>query len=408
MSDARPRSRRRLLAIAWWLLTITACSVAVGIVFATRDLPVPDSWGFPGASEAFAMTSGTVGAIVAMRRPDNVNGWLFCAIGALFAIEGLVNEYVIAGVFAVPGGLPWTVGLAWTLTWMWVPAIGLALIFLPLFFPSGHLMSPRWRAAVILGVLAIGLFSLALAFIPGPIQQATFLDNPVGASMDLETYASVVLGPAWIPFLIAVVVSLGSLVLRFRRSPDDARRQIKWFALAALVGGSALTLYLTVSVTTGSSAVAKVLEVVVIFALLSLPLAAGMAILRYRLYDIDRIVSRTISYGVVTAFLVAVFLLGNLILQGMLSAVTSNNALAVAGSTLLAAALFTPVRQRVQRSVDHRFNRARYDAERTTAAFAERLRDEVDLPTLTSELDATVRRAIAPTTVGLWLRGSGR
>jgi uncharacterized membrane protein YbhN (UPF0104 family) len=152
----------------------------------------------------------------------------------------------------------------------------------------------------------------------------------------------------------------------------------------------------------------KVLEVAVVVALMSVPTAAGMAILRYRLYDIDRLVSRTISYGVITALLVTVFLVFNLGLQTALSSVTSSNTWAVAGSTLLVAALFTPVRRRVQLTVDRRFDRARYDAERLTVEFGDRLRNEVDLYTLGDELDATVRRAIAPSSVALWLRGGPR
>ncbi len=360
MNDVRPQSGRRLLAVAWWLATVSACGVALGVVFATRDLSVPDSWGFPGASEAFAIASGTVGAVVAIRRPDNLNGWLFCAIGALFAIEALINEYVIAGVFAVPGGLPLTVGLGWTLTWLWASPIGIALIFLPLFFPTGHLLSSRWRAAVVVGIVAIGLFSVALAFIPGPIQQATFIDNPLGAPMDLETYGKVVLGPTWAPFLIAIVLSLGSLALRFRRSSDDARRQIKWFALAALVGGGILALYLTASVVTGSSEATKVLQILVILAVLSLPAAAGMAILRYRLYDIDRIVSRTISYGVLTARSWSSMSARSLPPAGSASLDHRRQHVPVAISTLSWPLPFQPVRRRVQRIVDRRFDRARY------------------------------------------------
>jgi hypothetical protein len=408
MNDLRRQSGRRPLALAWWLATMSACGVALGLVFAMRDLAVPDSWGFPGASEAFAMAAGTVGAVVAIRRPDNLNGWLFCAIGALFAIEGLINEYVVASVFATPGGLPLTAGLAWMLTWIWASPIGIALVFLPLFFPTGHLVSPRWRAAVVLGIVAIGLFSLALAFIPGPIQQATFIDNPVGAPMDLETYGRVVLGPSWVPFLIAIILSLGSLVLRFRSSSDDARRQIKWFALAALVGGSVLAVYLTASVVTGSSEATKVLQVLVVLAVLSLPAAAGMAILRYRLYDIDRIVSRTIAYGLLTAALLAVYVGAVLVLQGPLGSITGGDTVSVAISTLIAAGLFSQIRGWVQATVDRRFDRARFDAERTAAAFADRLRGQVDLPMLAADLDATVRTAIAPSRVGLWLRRDAR
>ena len=401
-------NQRRSLALLVWIATMTGSALAIGILVATRDAPVPTSWGFRGASATFALTCGTVGVIVALRRPGNLNGWLFSAIGGLFATEALINEYVIAGILVVPGGLPATTGLGWMLTWLWVPPQGLALIFLPLMFPTGGLVSRRWRAVAVLGVVAVGLFSLAMAFVPGPIQGATFLDNPLGApGIDIDTYLSLVIGPATIPLASAIAFGLLSLVLRFRRATDDARRQIKWFALATLIAGAASLLSFAVSVIGAPPATTKAFEIGVIVSLMGLPTVAGMAILRYRLYDIDRVVSRTISYSLVTTLLVALFLAANLALQGMLSSITSSSSLAVAGSTLLAAGLFTPVRRRVQGAVDRRFDRARYDAEQTTAAFSERLRHEVDLATLAGELDAAVRQAIAPSNVAVWLRGRG-
>ncbi len=389
-----------LVTAAIWAMA----AIALGFMVATRGTSVPDSWGFRGASEAFALTCGTVGAIVTLRRPDNLNGWLFCAIGLFFAGQSLINEYVIAGALVVPGGLPLTTGLAWTLTWLWVPPIGIALIWLPLLFPTGALLSPRWRGVAILGAIVVVIFSLALAFIPGPIQQATFIDNPFGANMALATYSDLVLGPIWLPFGLAIALALGSLALRFRRASDEARRQIKWFALAALVAGTIFTLYLSVSIVGGSPVVAKLLEILVIFGLLGLPTAAGMAILRYRLYDIDRIVSRTIAYGLLTGIIGVLFVGSILVLRAVLAPVTGSSELAIASSTLLVAALFQPLRRRVQRVVDLRFNRARYDAERTVAAFATRLADEVDFERLRAEILGTVERTVEPTSVSLWLR----
>lgn len=398
---------RRSLALGLWIGITTTCIATFVLIVAMRDVEVPTSWGFPGASTMFGLTCGTVGAIVALRRPENLNGWLFCAIGALFAAEGLINEYVIAGILVVPDGLPLTTFFGWTLSWMWVPSLGAALIFLPLVFPTGHLLTRRWRFAAAFGAIAVTLFCVVIAFLPGPVEQATFVDNPLGgfSGLTVEQYASQILGPAWLPLAIAILLSLASLVVRFRRATGDARRQIKWFALAALVAGTLVTIYLTASVLSGSGVTTKVMEVLVVFGLLGLPTAAGMAILRYRLYDIDRIVSRTISYGLVTAMLVAVFLLVNLALQDLLTPVTSSNSLTVAASTLLVAATFTPLRRRVQSAVDRRFDRARYDAGVTAAAFSERLRNEVDLPTLSNELNDTVRAAISPSSVSLWLRG---
>jgi hypothetical protein len=399
---------RQLLALFVWIATMTASALAIGILVATRDTPVPTTWGFRAASDTFGLTCGTVGAIVALRRPDNLNGWLFCAIGLFFAANAFISEYVIAGVFVVAGGLPLTTELGWTLTWLWVPALGIALIFLPLLFPSGHLVSPRWRAAAILGVIAIGLFTAAVAFLPGPIQQATFLQNPLAAPMDLQTYSTLVVGPTSASVGIAIALGLGSLVLRFRRATDDSRRQIKWFALATFIAGVTFALDLTVRVVGGSGTVSKILEILVVVAMLGLPTAAGMAILRYRLYDIDRIVSRTISYGVVTALLGAAYAGFILLLQGPLGQITSGDTISVALSTLAVAALFQPVRRRVQTVVDRRFDRARYDGDRTAAAFAERLRHQVDLTNLEADIADTISVALRPTSTGIWLRDQQR
>ena len=394
----------RRLAVIVWLGTVALCAVTAAILAATAWVAMPSSWGFRGASILVAVIFGSVGAVVAVRRPGHAIGWLFLAIGALFAFEALCIEYTVAGAVAIPGRLPGVTLVAWLLTWLWIPPVGLALIYLPLLFPTGRLLSTRWRPVAWFGAAALVPFGIATAFAPGPIQQASFIDNPVGqAGLGNGTYALLL-----VPFVLAVVLSVASLVRRFRAADLEARRQIKWFALASMIALAVDGLYSFSFAVTVDPSVTKALEILLIFAILGLPVGAGLAVLRYRLYDIDRIVSRTISYGLVTALLVAVFLLVNLGLQGILSSVTSNNAWAVAGSTLLAAALFTPARRRVQRAVDQRFDRARYDAERTTAAFSERMRDQVDLPTLASELDATVRQAIAPSSVGLWLRGDGR
>ena len=203
---------------------------------------------------------------------------------------------MIAGALVVPGGLPLTTVLGWTLAWLWVLPLSIALIYLPLLFPTGGLLTGRWRAVAWLGALGVVAFSVALAFEPGPIQQAAFIDNPFGVGgMGIETYATVIIGPSSLLFVVPIVLSLASLVLRFTRTTGDARLQIKWFALATLIAGAAFGVYLAASLAFIDPAGIKVLEVAVVVALMSVPTAAGMAILRYRLYDIDRLVSRTIS-----------------------------------------------------------------------------------------------------------------
>jgi hypothetical protein len=398
------RARRRA-AVASWLVTMAMAGAALIILIATRETPVPTSWGFRGASEAFGIVCGTVGAIVAIRRPDNLNGWLFCAIGLLFALAALINEYLIAGVLVVPGGLPLTPLLGWLLAWLWVPPLAIAVIFLPLYFPDGRLPSPRWRRVVAFSVVAVVAFATAIAVQPGPIQQATFLDNPLGlTSLDMATYGALILAPASVLLGIAIVLAFASLVVRFRRATGDARQQLKWFALAVMIAGTAFAMSLWVTLITLSATTVKALEVLVIVALMGVPTAAGLAILRYRLYDIDRIVSRTIAYAVISAMLVGAYAVAILVLQGPLGNLFGGDTISVALSTLVVAALFQPVRRRVQRVVDRRFDRARIDAERTTTAFAERLRDEVDIETLTNDLDRTVRATMHPSLIRLWLR----
>ena len=390
----------RRLAMVVWLATMALSASAAAILVATAWVDMPPSWGFRGASNLVAVTFSSVGAFVAVRRPAHAVGWLFLAVGALFAFEELCIEYVVAGALAVPGRLPGVTAVAWLLTWVWIPPVGLALIFLPLLFPSGGLPSPRWRPVAWVGAVGLVPFCVLTALAPGPIQQATFIDNPLGQ----EGISNEAFGLVFLPFVLTVGLAVWSLVRRFRAADLDARRQIKWFALASAMAFVVVGIYAFSFTLTADARVIKVFEVLLILAILSLPIAAGLAILRYRLYDIDRIISRTISYGAVTALLVAAYAGAVLVLQGPLRSITGGDTIPVAISTLVVAALFQPLRRRVQTIVDRRFDRARFDAERTTAAFADRLRDQVDLPMLAADLDATVRQAIAPSRVGLWLR----
>lgn len=397
-------SRRPRWPIVLWLVTVGLVTAATAILFATAWVDVPASWGFRGASSLFGITCGSVGAIVAIRRPDNRVGWLFGAIGLLFAVAAFVEEYTIAAVLAVPGELPGEPTVGWLLTWLWVPPLALALVFLPLVFPTGHLLSPRWRPVAWFGVVATVLFTATLSIVPGPIQQAMFLDNPFQpVKLDMEQFGPI-FGIVVIPLTIAIALAITSLVRRFQAANDDARRQIKWFALAATIAAVTDALYSASFLFSPSEAVTKLLEVLLVVSLLGLPIAAGLAILRYRLYDVDRIISRTIAYGAVSAMLVVTYAAVILILQGPLGAVLGGDTISVALSTLVVAALFQPLRRRVKALVDRRFDRARFDTDRTTAAFSERLRDEVDIAAVTTDLDSTIRAALKPTSLGLWLR----
>ena len=346
-----------------------------------------------------------LGALIVMRADGHVVGWLFAVAAPLtasvFACYGL--GFVLASS-QPPDPLGAWLGLVGQL--LFGPAIILTLPAVALTFPTGTLPGPRWRWPVRLIAAMVAVRMLVIVIRPGPMFDGA-PDNPLtpwlpGVSPSGLEILGALEAIGSLSILLGAGLGVAAIIVRFRRSHGDQRQQLKWF-LAAMAPAAVL-LPMSLSEVFASFPLIDLLSVA------TLPIIAvsiAFAILRYRLYDIDRVISRTISYGLVTALLVAVFLLVNLGLQGLLSQVTSGNSLAVAGSTLLAAALFTPVRRRVQRLVDRRFDRARYDGERTASAFSVRMRDATDLPTVTNDLDVTVRRAIAPSRLGLWLRGSG-
>lgn len=348
-----------------------------------------------------------LGALIVARGNGHVVGWLFAVSAAMVA--SVIGCFVI-GYQLISSQPPDPLGAWFGLVGylLFTPAVILALPAVALTFPSGTLPGPRWRWPVRMVVAMAVLQVLAVVMRPGPLFDD---DGPINPLMTWQPAVS----PGLIEILrlleafgglalpLGAALGIAAIALRFRRSHGDQRQQLKWF-LAAITPAAVLT-------PLSLSGLAESVWLVDLLSVATLPIIAvsvAVAILRYRLYDIDRLISRTISYGVVTALLVGVFLVVNLGLQSVLSSFTSGNSLAVAGSTLLAAALFTPVRQRVQRIVDRRFDRARYDGERTAGAFSVRMRDATDLPTVAADLDVTVRGAIAPSSVGLWLRGGER
>jgi hypothetical protein len=304
------------------------------------------------------------------------------------------------GLIVHPGSLPGAIWFLWLSQWLWAPAFG-AVFGLALVYPSGRLLSVRWRPVALAAVLLITLFSFGGAFgawtdgsLPGqnPLQIA-------GAAPDALGF---LLGPLSV---LVPLLTIASLVIRYRRATGIERAQLKWFAFVVGISAPALVVGFFLYGNNGVELIVSNVALLIAytgFALL--PVAIGIAVLRYRLYEIDRLISRTISYGVLTAIVGGLFVGFILALQALLAPVTQSNELAVAGSTLLVFGLFQPLRRRVQRLVDRRFNRSRYDAERTVAAFADRLRDEVDLEQLRAEILATVAATVEPTSVSLWLR----
>jgi hypothetical protein len=338
-----------------------------------------------------------VGALIVAHRPSNAIGWIFSA-SALLAFTGqLAGQYAIYAYVTRPGSLPGATLAAWYGSWPWFLVLALTLVFIPLLFPTGRLLSPRWGPVAWLAGAATAVWTALTSFrteleaAPGQV-----ITNPIA----VEAVGNPEEGPVG-PVLLSLLVVLaaaafGSLVLRFRRSRGEERQQLKWFTYA----GALLPLAVVSDFLPGPVG-DLLLAVLVVF----LPVATGIAILRHRLYDIDRLINRTLVYGLLTALLGAVYA-GLVLVLGQLfgGIATEPPSWAVAGATLAVAALFQPARRRIQQAVDGRFNRRKYNAARTVELFAVRLRNEVDLDTLSAELLGVVDQTMQPTRSSLWLR----
>jgi hypothetical protein len=354
-----------------------------------------------GAITVLAISFSVVGALIVSHRPENLIGWIFCA-AALFQVSYLVGvEYATYALVTRPGVLPLGTLVSWLTAWIWAPGLGLILVFLPLLFPNGRPPSRRWWLVAWLGGLSIGLIAVSVLLLVWLQEEGGTADAPPGWLLVLLQAGSPLM-------LLAGLLALISLYLRFRRASGDERQQIKWFASAA-----ALTLiWITWILLAKQRLIVQdgVLEGIVALSVLvvvpfSIPVATAIAIFRYRLYDIDRIVNRAIVYAALTISLAFAYLGGVISLQYAFHIITGGESqVAVVASTLAIAALFDPLRRRIQTFVDRRFYRRKYDAQKTLAAFSARLRDETDLDALSGELVAVIRGTMQPTSVALWLR----
>jgi hypothetical protein len=390
------------------LLTIALVLLTGLLVVAGWSSPPPGTWGFRGFAAILAMAFGGVGFVITSRVGGNRVGVLLIAIGLSAAVVAFTIEYAAYGIVTNPGSLPGAVGAAWLVAWDWVLFATLVAPFLLLLFPDGHLPSRAWRPVAALGVVAAILIVVSMAFRPGPINNAPYIDNPAGVP---EAWAGAMFALALAGFvLLAATIALAALtlVLRYRHAGGVARQQLKWFASAAVFAGGVLVgpgTLLNIAVT-GDPARSSVkgFEVLTILGFLLIPLATGIAILRYRLYDIDRVLSRTIAWSLASLLLALLFVGVVLALQGLLTAVTGGGTLAVAASTLLVAGLARPIAGWIQAAIDRRFFRARYDGARTVDAFAARLRAEVDLGSIRGDILETVATTVRPGHAELWIR----
>jgi hypothetical protein len=381
--------------VAWSMLAVFVVSVvlAIALSIANGTLEPPSFVVLVLGFGAFMV----VGALIVAHRPSNAMGWIFSAIALLAFTGALAVEYAIYAYVTRPESLPAAILPAWYGSWTWYPTLALALVFTPLLFPTGRLLSSRWRPAAWLAGAATAAFTALAALQPNLDPSADHvIANPIGIE-GLENPEESTVGVTLLLLMtLMVVVAFVSLVIRFRRSRGEERQQLKWFTYA----GALLPLAVV-----GDFLPAPVGNLVFAAPIVFLPVAAGIAILRYRLYDIDRLINRTLVYGLLTALLAAVYASAVLVLGQVFGEVGGEPpSWVVAGATLAVAALFQPARRRIQAVVDRRFNRRRHDAAKTVEAFSVRLRDEVDLDALTAELLAVADQTMQPTTVSIWLR----
>ena len=404
------RRLARPYAIVGWLAAVVGAVGGVALRIVDPVPVIPDALGFGDVALVgfgfLGITFASVGALLVMRRPENAVGWCLVLIGASNALAILAGAVTFSAVAHGPAGVA-TAGVAGWLTNLFTMLGGLVL-GLGFIFPTGRGQTPAWDRFVRIGAVMLLLaLAVLVLFRPGPLQVFATIRNPFGFGPDVGA----ILGPDISALILASSVLLLpvlalSIVSRYRMSDRIGRQQLKWFILA---------LVLTVAGITAAGVGALIGDepppaglVVFGFAGAFVPVAIGIAILRHNLYDIDRLISRSIAYAIVSAILALVFGGVVVLVSTALASLTQGPTIAVAASTLTAFAVFQPVLRRVRGAVDRRFNRARYDAERTVTDFSDRLRHEIDLADLCRDLDATIRAAISPRSLGLWLRESKR
>jgi hypothetical protein len=357
-----------------------------------------DLWSMPLV--AAPLTFAVIGALVATRQPRNPVGWQLLAVGVFLTANLASESYARYALVTAPGALPGGLYGAW-LGWTYAPIVTTLAIFLPLYFPTGRLLSPRWRPVLWLGVGFLVLAVAGNALWPGPqvwLPGSSPAPNPVVFLPTAKPLFDLLRNLAGLCLLLGLGGAIAALVVRFRRSRGIERQQLKWFTYAAALAPLPGFAY-------GNFPAISGLLRLVIYPLV--PISVGVAILRYRLYEIDRIINRTLVYGTLTAVL-GLGYAGAVLVLGQLSGGVGEGtpSWAVAGATLAVAALFQPARRRIQQVVDRRFNRRKYNMAKTIEAYSTRLRDQIDLDTLSTELLAVIDQTMEPTQASLWLRPS--
>jgi hypothetical protein len=398
-------STRTAAWIAWSLCAVSVAlmALALALLLLSGSAALPSELGSLWGTAVqitvdFALP--ILGGLIASRRPDNLIGWIVCAAAVANAMDYFADGYATYALLAEPNSLPGGLVTAWVSNWVPMLALGLLPFFL-LLFPTGRLPSRRWRPVAVFAVLVYVVLPVGYAVLPGPLITFPSVENPLGHEGAAgEIVPGVGQVSAWMLFVLTSLVSLVSLVLRFRRSRREERQQIKWVAYAAAL----IAAYLLVDSIFGEALdpISPILSAIFFG---SLWVAIGVAILKYRLYNIDLLINRTLVYGALTAILAAVYFGGIVVLQRLFVVLTGGKStLAVVASTLVIAALFNPLRRRIQSFIDRRFYRRKYDVTKTLEAFSAKLREETDLDALSDDLVGVVRETMQPAHVSLWLR----
>ena len=399
-------SARAAAWLAWsvWALSLMLFAFTWLLAFLIRPLPwMEDTPALDVLYAVLVLAYQTVGALVASRRPENPIGWIFLGTGLVAMVfQGFALTYANYSLYVRDGSLPGTEYMAWLSWWIAVPFVALATVLLLLLFPTGRLPSRRWRVVVWMAVCGDVLLSVRELSIPGSMETHPSIDNPVAIGGAVGNAIELVGKLGMFLLLVSGLFAALSLISRLVVARGDERQQIKWFTFTAglMLGG-----LLTVMLFPQWYPLNEIGFFLGLFGFYFFPVAVGISILRYRLYDIDFIINRTLVYGALTAILAALYFGGIVVLQRLFVVLTGERStLAVVASTLLIAALFNALRRRVQGFVDRRFYRRKYDAAKTLEAFSTTLRDETNLEALNDDLVVVVRETMQPAHVSMWLR----
>jgi hypothetical protein len=398
------RMNTRLAWAAWTVVLLLFVAAGVMLLASDRRLDVFDRLSAFIALGAFIFAFASVGAIIASRQRSNPIGWL-CLLAALaFALAMFTFAYTELGTDG--GFLPGAAYAAWLATSGWLVGLLVPATFVLLLFPNGRLVGRRWRAVEIVAAAGVAGALIHESLTPGLLggTRRSF-ENPFGVSA-LDPVLGAIGAVAVIALVISVVGAIASLLVRFRRGSEVERQQVKWLLYAGALPPLAWVAGLSLEAVLGSTeSVTNVTNALLSIAVAAIPVAIGIAILKHRLYDIDLIINRTLVYGALTALLAATYFCIVVAMQNVIPGADDSD-LTIAGSTLAVAALFRPLRARLQGFIDRRFYRRKFDAQQTLESFAQTLREEIDLEALTGELVSVVDRTMKPTQVSLWLRPS--